>query len=672
MRRFERMSACAFLFGVASCLAAFPGRADAVSLTWDNGGGDNNWFGAANWDPDAVPGYTDDLSVLEGTPIATTDVMTANGGLIRVSGAGTSFTVTKALIVAYAGVGTLNITDGGSVSSDIGGVGVNRYAEGTVMVSGTGSRWTNDRHLSIGTMGRGTLTVIDGGAVHDVTGYIASYPDSAGTVTIGPGSQWTNSGNLYVGGLSEAGGNAELTVAGLVTVGNTLMLWNTSTITLDGGHVTCGFFDNSHGGTFTHTSGTLEVTGTFTPGTAGYTISGAGNPTVRLAGGSAALSDTLYVGYSGAGTLTVTDGGAVRDLDGYIASQAGSVGAVTIDAASEWTNDRDMYIGGGLTTAGGDADLNVSGLLTVANRLKIYGPGTVTLDGGRVECGIFDNTRGGTFHFDSGTLAFTGDLLVNSSTPFAAADNDTISSARTLEVAGALTVGAGGTLTVEGGYVTCGNFESTGGDAFVYNTGRLDVVDRLTVGSAGALTLDGGYVACVDFESTGGDALIHNGGTLEVADTVSIGAGGTLTLDGANVSCRNFYDTSGGGLIFHNNSSLTISGGVFVAGITDWTLDGVASGDLPILRLTAGATGNLGSRNLSVGYSGAGALEILDGSRLVNARGFIGGEPGGSGTVTVAGAGSTWKNYASLNVGREGAGTLNIADGGEVEVIETT
>src|SRR5690606_14402570 len=32
---------------------------DDQDYTWDNGGGDNNWSTAANWDPDGIPGSMD-------------------------------------------------------------------------------------------------------------------------------------------------------------------------------------------------------------------------------------------------------------------------------------------------------------------------------------------------------------------------------------------------------------------------------------------------------------------------------------------------------------------------------------------------------------------------------------------------------------------------------------
>ena len=72
------------------------------------------------------------------------------------------------------------------------------------------------------------------------------------------------------------------------------------------------------------------------------------------------------------------------------------------------------------------------------------------------------------------------------------------------------------------------------------------------------------------------------------------------------------------------------------------------------------------ARNLSVGANGTGMLTIQTGGTLTNSFGTIGNLPGGRGTVTVTGAGSSWSNTGSLVVGGQGMGTLTIQDGGTV------
>jgi len=68
---------------------------------------------------------------------------------------------------------------------------------------------------------------------------------------------------------------------------------------------------------------------------------------------------------------------------------------------------------------------------------------------------------------------------------------------------------------------------------------------------------------------------------------------------------------------------------------------------------------------LYVGYSGSGTLNIEAGGQVNNTWGYVGYFSGSTGTATVTGTGSTWTN-TGLYVGLSGSGTLNIQAGGEV------
>ena len=57
-------------------------------------------------------------------------------------------------------------------------------------------------------------------------------------------------------------------------------------------------------------------------------------------------SGSLYVGYSGGGTLSVSNGGNVSTYNGYIGNSLGSTGAVTVDGpGSTWTNNGSLLVG---------------------------------------------------------------------------------------------------------------------------------------------------------------------------------------------------------------------------------------------------------------------------------------------------------------------------------------
>jgi outer membrane autotransporter protein len=74
------------------------------------------------------------------------------------------------------------------------------------------------------------------------------------------------------------------------------------------------------------------------------------------------------------------------------------------------------------------------------------------------------------------------------------------------------------------------------------------------------------------------------------------------------------------------------------------------------------------SGTLTVGESGTGTLNITHGALVSNTDGTIGNQSGSTGTVSVAGTLSTWTNSGSLAVGESGTGTLNITNGGTVTV----
>jgi len=66
-----------------------------------------------------------------------------------------------------------------------------------------GSEWNNSGDLFVGRDGTGTLNIEAGGLLSNTEGYIGGHPyggsDGVGTVTVtGEGSEWNNSGVLKV------------------------------------------------------------------------------------------------------------------------------------------------------------------------------------------------------------------------------------------------------------------------------------------------------------------------------------------------------------------------------------------------------------------------------------------------------------------------------------------
>jgi len=118
----------------------------------------------------------------------------ASTGVVAVTGAGSQW-VNNELIVGGVGNGSLSLTTGGQVLSQVGKVGRSATGTGEVLIDSLGasesspSRWTITGELSIGEVGAGSLTLKRGGRL--ISGPSAIGVRAIGTVTIkNPDSQW--------------------------------------------------------------------------------------------------------------------------------------------------------------------------------------------------------------------------------------------------------------------------------------------------------------------------------------------------------------------------------------------------------------------------------------------------------------------------------------------------
>jgi T5SS/PEP-CTERM-associated repeat protein len=202
-----------------------------------------------------------------GTSASSLGYASGASGVARISGAGSTWNNCGSLEIGVLGSGLLAVEASGQVSNSYGGyVGYNAGATGVATVIGPGSTWAINSELQVGKSGSGTLTVGAGGQVSNSMGVLGGAFGATGAATItGAGSMWTNGGTLYVAD------------------------YGTGTLTVEAG----GQVSNS-------LSGYL-----------GYGSATAGVATIRGSGSKWINSSTLYVGYSGTGTLQVGDGGSV-------------------------------------------------------------------------------------------------------------------------------------------------------------------------------------------------------------------------------------------------------------------------------------------------------------------------------------------------------------------------
>jgi len=411
--------------------------------------------------------------------------------------------------------------------------------------------------------------VADGGSVYSGLGYVGHENGSTGVVTVtGGGSVWTNSGELYVG----LSGDGTLTVA-------------------DGGSI---FNVNGNG-----------IVGTGSGSTGSSMVTGSGSVWSN--------SNDLIVGLSGAGTLTVADGGSVYNTLGTVGYSSGSTGsALVTGSGSVWSNSGELVVGG-------------------------YGNGALTVaDGGSVY-----NSQGyvGSSSGSTGLVTVTGSNSVWSNSGFLAVG---------LSGAGTLTVADGGSVYNALGYV--GNNSGSTGSVLVTGSGSVWSNSRdLVVGNAGNGTLtvaDGGSVYN-DYGYVGNNP----------------GSTGSVLVTGSN----SVWSNSGNLYVGENgDGTVTVADGGSVYNAIG--IVGTLSGSTGSVLVTGSGSVWSNSSALHVGYAGDGTLTVTNGGSVYNTGGVVGAYSGSAGSVLVTGSNSVWANFGDLIVGDGGNGTVTAFDGGRVDV----
>jgi fibronectin-binding autotransporter adhesin len=189
---------------------------------WIDGAGD--WFNPSNWSA-GLPNSSTIAQInnggtaqitSEGAAASTVDLGVGDQdvGTLSTSGSG-NLEDDGFLHVGISGTGTLNITNGGVVSSILFSIGINSGSNGTATVSGSGSTWANLAICSVAFDGVGMLNIMNGANVSGASSTIIDSTGS-GTVTVdGADSIWTQDGNLTIGG----SGVGTLTISNVVNWG---------------------------------------------------------------------------------------------------------------------------------------------------------------------------------------------------------------------------------------------------------------------------------------------------------------------------------------------------------------------------------------------------------------------------------------------------------------------
>ncbi|MFD9996123.1 autotransporter-associated beta strand repeat-containing protein, partial [Mesorhizobium sp. NPDC059024] len=269
------------------------------------------------------------------------------GAVLRVNQTNTSVfsgVISGAGSVVKQGTGTLTLN------------GSNAHSGGTVISQGT-LVVSSDANLGNASSG----LALDGGTLQ-----LGATFDLAATRDL---TLTTNGGTIDTNTFSS-------TVSGNVTGPGSLLKIGAGALTLAG--------SSTYGGTTSVDGGTLKITGAVANGD-GYAGNAAGSDgKVLVTGNSANWTNggELYVGYRGAGELTIADGATVSSSQAYTGHTFGSSGTVkVIGQGSTWNNSHDLHVGylgtGSLTVADGGTVNNAVGGIGY----QVGSSGTVTVTG---------------------------------------------------------------------------------------------------------------------------------------------------------------------------------------------------------------------------------------------------------------------------------------------------
>ncbi len=342
-------------------------------------------------------------------------------GTVTVDGPGTFWDVgslgSSGLMVGKAGSGTLQITHGAAVHSEISVIGDWTEASGSVTVDGAGSIWTNygenllgifsndlpepfeTVNLVVGEAGHGSLAVTDGGTA--ITGGVVVGWDvgSTGAVAVqGSGSQWLMADALLVGYQGE--GTLQIADAAQVQNADAFIAYapgSTGHVTVTGkdsswtnhGSLFVGGNDNEPGGQATLTladHATIAVAQNLTVWGGGHIDQQSGRLIVATNPTGLPGDDGLYVGGgTESNSLRIEDGGSVNVTSTRIAETPGSSGWISLSGSGATLNNQyGVSVGGwgdGILDISHGATLNstsgIIGLSTFGNgSVVVYGQGS--------------------------------------------------------------------------------------------------------------------------------------------------------------------------------------------------------------------------------------------------------------------------------------------------------
>jgi autotransporter-associated beta strand protein len=406
-RRLRRVRTLAIAAAVEAVGSVLVPRAMGQIDTW-TGGTDNTWLNGSNWNGAHAPPQSGDALVFNGTN--TQGNLSLNNNLTSLSFTVAGITFSSGSAAYVIGDGTATDTNAGNAFTLTSGITNSSTAAVTIndpiTLSGNQSFYaaTAAGTLTLGgnITGSGVTLTTNGG-----TGgaQVASNTTFTGAVSLGAllAQGNSNDGSTYTSNPTTTFNNANLTVAGNVSVGRSNLVF--------GGNTTANI------------TGTLGTVGSASADWANVTIQGSANVSagsLNMTGSAATGQFTLNGGTLTTGSISAIDstsGGYIvhNVLNGtqIIASQSNS-SFLTITKSSAFSGSNEVFVGnnGALFNTNG---FNIATNTTLQNDtgatgfLTKTGSGTLTLTAAEAYTGV-TTVSAGTLQIGDGTSGHDGSI----------------------------------------------------------------------------------------------------------------------------------------------------------------------------------------------------------------------------------------------------------------------
>lgn len=521
-----------------------------------NGGVDNNWSTLGNWSTtsgggggSAVPLATDDVHFDSNSPNCTVNASVRVAQTLDFTGYTNTITMNQSITVS----GNVTLVAAMSISGS-----QPLIVNASSTLTSNGKTWPNSLTLS----GAGNVyTLADDWTV-------------SATLTCGTASQTISGNTIYVGGGLTVGGSPGNIVSGTTaivlngtgtwtapgTLRNNLTFNTAGTITLSGGI-------NYTNGTLTYVAGTINA-GSSTLSTLNSNLNTNGmiwnNVTITASSGGNAVglvSDLTVSGTfsMGVNSNTITINGSTLYITGHL-TQNSSNSIITgttniiLSGTGNWTSAN------GGNQLRNNLTINTSGTITLGSTALGYNTGILTYTAGTVV------TTGSTLTIAASTTLDTNGITWNN---VVMSGTITVALSSNLNLSGTFTKNGtnstltlnGSTLNVSGSAVIGGTSAGdimTGTAAVVFNgtgswSGLGTLKNNTTINTSGTLTVSGSVIY-----TTG--TLTYTAGTVvTTSSTLITGSGVTTTLDTNGINWNNITVQTGSSTLTLN-SLLTATG----------------------------------------------------------------------------------------------------------------